>query len=82
MEYLLARGCTICPKEVDAFAFEPAVSQSLGNVLGRPKHMSARFFIKFCQRRGMVGGNDQHMPWINGLNIHEGTAQVIPANDT
>lgn len=41
VEHILACTLTICQKEVDAFTSEPAVSQSLRDMLGYPEHTSA-----------------------------------------
>lgn len=82
MEYLLARDCTIRQEEVDAFACEPTVSQSPCHALGYPEHANAQFLVKFGKRRSMISGNNQHMPRIDGLNVHEGPAQIIPEHDT
>jgi len=50
--------------------------------LSNPEHTSTRFFIKFRKTRGVMGRNDQHMAWINGLNVHKDPAQGILENDT
>ena len=43
--------------------------------------MSAQLLVELCQGRGVVERDDQHMPGIHGLNVHEGTALVVPEYD-
>ena len=82
MKHLLTGSRTICQVEVCTFASEPAVSQGSSNALGYAEHVSARFLVELREGSGMIGGDDQHMSWIDRLNIHEGPAKVILEDDT
>ena len=77
VEYFLACRLAVCQEHVHPLAFDIASSQRNCNPVGYSKYMSACFFMQVGKKHGVLLGNDQHMPRVHRLDIHEGRYQFI-----
>jgi len=77
VEYFLACRLAVCQKQVNPIAFDTASPQRNCNPMGYSKHMPACFFVQVGKKHDVLLGNDQHVPRVHRLDIHEGTYQLI-----
>ena len=78
---LLSRSVAVSQEEVDALAFKVAAAQRFCHTLSYTEQVSSRLLIELSERRGVMDGNDQDVPRIDGLYVHEGPAPFVFEDD-
>ena len=81
VEYILPRRFPIRQKKIYSLASQAAFSDRLGGALGNVEQVSTCILVQFPQVGGVTVGDDQHVPRIDGLDVHKGTAHLVLVDD-
>jgi hypothetical protein len=71
VKHLLHRGFAICQKEVDALALDATPANRCGHTLRFLHQTTGNCRVEVGEIRCVMSWNDQHVAWIDRLDIHE-----------
>ena len=81
MENFLSGDGAVGQEEIDPLTAQATAPQGFGYALSHAEQLRAGLCGKIGQIGGVDDGNDQHMPRIDRLDVHEGAAKVISVDD-
>jgi hypothetical protein len=81
MEDLLAGSFAIGQEEVYSLTVYASLSDRIGQLHTHLKEVPTRFRIQFSKAGDMFPGYNQHMPWVDGLYVHESQRFIVGVHD-
>jgi hypothetical protein len=81
VEDILHRGLAVSKEEIHPLAAKPSSAKSRREPMSNTHEVGGHFCIEVRHKRGVFVRDNQHVSWIDRLDVHEDSASVVAVDE-